>query len=336
MKLDMPTKLTPTFNIGSIPVYGDLILSPMQGFSDQPYRSLCRELGSAISYTEFINAIEILQDSPRIESKLAYLPQERPLVYQICDNDPGRLVEAALRLQERGPDVIDINMGCSVRNVSGRGAGAALLRTPIKVARIFRMLTQALEVPVTAKIRLGWDTNERNYLLIARVIEENGGALVAVHGRTKTQGYGGQADWDAIAEIKACLNIPVIANGDVRSVADIERIKAHTGCDAVMIGRAAIGNPWIFSRQDRQDVPIEQVQAMIVEHLKRMLDFYGREQGLLLFRKHVKRYISPHSINRAQRLSLLTAEQPTDFLRALDQFHTNSQTHQLTQPQFSS
>jgi len=145
MSLNTLTNPAPTFSIGSTPIYGDLILSPMQGFSDQPYRSLCRELGSAISYTEFINAIEILQDSPRIESKLAYLPQERPLVYQIFDNDPDRLLEAALRLQEKRPAIIDINMGCSAKAVSGRGAGAGLLQTPLKVARIFRRLTKALE-----------------------------------------------------------------------------------------------------------------------------------------------------------------------------------------------
>jgi nifR3 family TIM-barrel protein len=240
------------------------------------------------------------------------------LVYQVFDNDPARLLEAALRLQERGPDIIDINLGCSVRRVSGRGAGAGLLRTPLKVARIFRTLSRALEVPVSAKIRLGWDEGTRNYLLIARVIEENGGALVAVHGRTKAQGYGGRADWDAIAEIKSCLSLPVIANGDVRSVADIERIKAHTGCEAVMIGRAAIGNPWIFSRQDRRDVPVEQVRSMMLEHLERMLAFYGRERGLVLFRKHAKHYVSPDRLTRQQRLRLLTAEQPGEFLEAVE------------------
>ncbi len=316
MKSEKPTH--PTFKIGAIPIYGDLVLSPMAGYSDQPYRSLCRELGSAMSYTEFISAAEILQDTPRIEARLAFLPEERPVVYQIFDNDPGRLLEAALRLQERGPDVIDINLGCSVRHVSGRGAGAGLLRTPLKVARIFRTLSRTLEVPVSAKIRLDWDEDTRNYLLIARVIEENGGALVAVHGRTKAQGYGGQADWDAIAEIKACLSLPVIANGDVRSVADIERVKSRTGCEAVMIGRAAIGNPWIFSRRERGGVPVVEVRAMMLEHLERMLAFYGRERGLMLFRKHARHYISPDRVTRQQHRRLLTAEQPVEFLEALE------------------
>ena len=313
-----PTSLVPTFEIASIPIYGDLILSPMEGYSDQPYRSLCRELGSAISYSEFINAIDIVQSSPRIEPKLAFHPQERPVAYQIFDNDPERLLEAALRLQALGPDIIDINMGCSVRKISGRGAGAGLLRTPKKVARIFSTLSEILDVPVTAKIRLGWGEDTRNYLLIARVVEENGGALVAVHGRTRAQGYGGQADWDAIAEIKSYLTVPVIANGDVRSVADIESVKAHTGCDAVMIGRAAIGNPWIFSRRDREDVPVEDVRTMMLEHLERMQAFYGRERGLVLFRKHTNRYVSPYRLTQEQRTRLLTAEEPGEFLAALD------------------
>jgi nifR3 family TIM-barrel protein len=290
----------------------------MEGYSDQPYRSLSRELGSSMSYTEFINAIDILQNTARIENKLSYSPDERPIVFQIFDNDPERLLEAALRLQERGPDIIDINMGCSVRKVSGRGAGAGLLRTPLKVARIFRLLSNALEVPVTGKIRLGWDEDSLNYMLIARIVEENGGRLLAVHGRTRAQGYEGRADWDAIAEVKSCVNIPVIANGDVRTVADIARIKSHTGCEAVMIGRAAVGNPWIFSRQDRADVPLESVRAMILAHLDRMLAFYGPERGLILFRKHANRYISPYRIMRQQRVALLTAEGPDDFMRALD------------------
>ena len=150
------------------------------------------------------------------------------------------------------------------------------------------------------------------------MVEENGGALVAVHGRTRAQGYGGQADWDAIAEIKSCLTMPVIANGDVRTVADIESVKAHTGCDAVMIGRAAIGNPWIFSRRDREDVPVEDVRTMMVEHLERMQAFYGRERGLVLFRKHTNRYVSPYRLTQEQRTHLLTAEEPAEFLAALD------------------
>ena len=308
---------TPAFYVRHLPIYGDLILSPMDGYSDQPYRAMCRSLGSAMSYTEFINALDVLQGHPHLWRKLAYLEEERPVVYQIFDSEPVRLLEVALRLQEHGPDIIDINMGCSVRCVSGRGAGAGLLREPEKVARIFSLLSRSLKVPVTAKMRLGWDDDSRNYCQIARIVEENGGALIAVHGRTRLQGYSGQADWEAIAEIKHSVSIPVIANGDVSRVTDIERIKAETGCDGVMIGRAAIGNPWIFSRLDRDQVSQELLQDTMQRHLATMLDFYGPERGLVLFRKHASRYLAPLGLSSDQRQRLLTADQPVEFLQTL-------------------
>jgi nifR3 family TIM-barrel protein len=309
---------TPVFYVDNIPVFGDLILSPMEGFSDLPFRSLCRSLGSAMSYSEFINAMDIVQDNPNIKKKLAFFPEESPVVFQIFDNDAQRMLEAALRLQELGPDIIDINMGCSVRRVSGRGAGAGLLQTPIKIARIIKTLSRALEVPVTAKIRLGWNEESRNYLLISRIIQENGGKLVAVHGRTRSQGYGGKADWDAIAEVKQNLSIPVIANGDVYTLDDIEKIKMQTGCDAVMIGRGAIGNPWIFAGMDRDQVPLELVQSTMMQHLESMLDFYGKEKGLLLFRKHANRYLRLSTLPRQERIKLLTIDEPKQFIQELN------------------
>jgi len=314
----MEQNLHPIFYIGGIPVYGDAILSPMDGFSDLPFRRICRQLGSAMSYTEFINAMDILEGHPYIHKRLAFLPEEHPVVFQIFDNDPDRLLEAALRLQEKRPAIIDINMGCSAKTVSGRGAGAGLLQTPLKVARIFRRLTKALEVPVTAKIRLGWDDDSRNYLLIARIVEENGGALVAVHGRTRQQKYSGNADWDAIAEVRQTLAIPVIANGDIVSPEDIERAREHTGCPAVMVGRGAIGNPWIFDRRTRDQVPPEEARQVILQHLELSLDFYGPERGLVLFRKHASRYISPYRLPGALRQSLLTVETKLEFLSLLD------------------
>jgi tRNA-dihydrouridine synthase B len=309
---------SPAFHIRGIPIQGDLILAPMDGYSDMPFRTICRELGSAMSYTEFINAIDILNGHPYLHEKLAYQPEERPVVYQIFDNDPERLLAAALRLQEHQPDVIDVNLGCSARTVSNRGAGAGLLREPDKIAVIFQSLTHALKTPVTAKIRLGWDETSRNYRQIARLLEDNGAAAIAVHGRTRTQGLRGQADWDAIAEIRQAVSIPVIANGDVRTTADIERIKVHTGCPAVMIGRGAIGNPWIFSRLDREQVPTDAVQRTIHSHLKRMCDFYGAEHGLIWFRKHIKRYLRPYALSADVRQQLVTTEKVEEFLSLID------------------
>jgi tRNA-dihydrouridine synthase B len=312
----------PAFHIRDLPVQGNLILSPMDGFSDLPFRATCRELGSALSYSEFVNALDVINRRPLVAQKTAFLPQERPVVFQLFDNDPDRLAEAALRLQEQGPDVIDINMGCSARTVAGRGAGAGLLRTPLKIAAIFERLSRVLEVPVSGKIRLGWDEGARNFLEVARIVEASGGALLAVHGRTKAQGYHGRADWDAIAQIKQSLSIPVIGNGDVSSVADIDRLLAHTGCDGVMIGRGAIGNPWIFARLDRAQVPPEQVRQTMLRHLERMLAFYSGEYGLVLFRKHASRYLSTFPLNAEQRRRLFTATQPEEFVALLETLAT--------------
>ncbi len=271
-----------------------------------------------MSYTGFINARDVLAGSPSVQLKTKYTPVERPVVFQLYDDDPARLREAAFRLQEQEPDIIDINMGCSARRVSGRGAGAGLLRDPQKIAQIFNELSHKLFVPVSGKIRLGWDDNNRNYLLVARVIAENGGALVAVHARTRQQSYGGKADWDAIAEIKQSLSIPVLGNGDVRTTADIAALKYITGCDGVMIGRGAIGNPWIFSGFDRQQVSPQLIHRTMLKHLARMRAFYGQQRGLVLFRKHLVHYISPLPVSKTDRHRLLTTEKENEFTALLD------------------
>jgi nifR3 family TIM-barrel protein len=305
-----------------IPFNGDTILAPMDGFSDLPFRSVCRELGSTASYTEFVNAIDVVQRNrkvkQRVAKRVAFLPEERPVGFQLFDNDPDRLLEAALILMEHQPDFIDINLGCSDRSVSGRGAGAGLLRTPERIAEILRKLTARLPVPVTAKMRLGWDETSRNYLEVAKIVQDNGGALLAVHARTRKQGYGGQADWAAIAEICQAVSIPVVGNGDVRRAADIDRLKAATGCQAVMIGRAAVGNPWIFQRVERVEVPKEEVLRVMRLHLSRSLDFYG-ERGLVLFRKHASRYLNPYPGIEAFKKQLMMSARTEEFLRLVEE-----------------
>ena len=297
--------MTPEFSISDIPIYGKLILAPMDGFSDLPYRSLCREYGSAVSYTAFVNAIEIEGGSPAVYQELEYLPEERPVIFQIFDSSEDRLLAAALKIQNLKPDAIDINMGCSVRRVSGRGAGAGLLKGPGKIANIIQSLSRHLDVPTTAKIRLGWDDSNLNYLEIAKAIEDNGGALIAVHARTRAQGYGGRADWDAIAAIKQHVRIPVIGNGDIRTISDIDEMLVHTKCDAVMIGRAAIGNPWIFRRQSFPDITMDEFKSVIFDHLEKMIAYYGLDRAVILFRKHLAGYIRPLNPSVTLRQSLL-------------------------------
>lgn len=309
---------SPTFWVRDVPVFGDAILAPMDGFSDWPFRSLCRSLGSAMSYTEFVRAQHIVQAYEHMAARLTYEESERPVVFQIYGDDVDELFEAALRVQDRNPDIIDINMGCPARKVVYQGAGVGLMRSPLKVARIFRKLSSSLDIPVTGKIRIGWE-NCRSYKLIARIVEENGGSAIAVHARTKEQGYSGLADWDVIAEIKAAVKIPVIGNGDIRLVADIERMKAYTGCEAVMIGRAAIGNPWIFSRLDRDQVAPEMVHKLVRQHLERHLAFYGEYKGMVLFRKHALQYLKLQHLPRVVRTRIITQQDPAVFLELLDQ-----------------
>lgn len=303
--------------VGSVAVYGDAILAPMDGFSDWPFRSICSRLGSAMSYTEFVRAQHIVMAYEHMAPRLRFDETERPMVFQIYGDDPDEIVKAAKIVQDKRPDIVDINMGCPARRVVHGGAGVGMMLQPIKVARVFKKLTRELNIPITGKIRLGWE-NCKSYKLIARIVEDNGGSLIAIHGRTKEQGYGGNADWDAIAEVRQAVKIPVIGNGDVRTVADIQRMKEYTGVDAVMIGRAAIGNPWIFSKMDRDDVSTDMVFELVNEHLKRHLAFYGDRKGMILFRKHALQYLKLQRFTRAKRTDIITQTDPVEFIKKLE------------------
>jgi tRNA-dihydrouridine synthase B len=284
--------MNPDFFIQDIPVYGGLILSPMAGFSDVPYRLICREFGMAMSCLEVVSMDGVLWKNKKTFKLMDFRPIERPVSFQILGNDEDKLVEACRIIEVLGPDIIDVNMGCPVSDIAGKGAGAGLLKDPEKIGRIFRRLTRILRVPVTGKIRLGWDDKSRNYLEIARILEGNGASLIAVHGRTRSQLFRGKADWDAIAAVKQTVRIPVIGNGDVKCAADIERMKRYTGCDGVMIGRAAIGNPWIFQYKDRDQVSYSEKIEVILRHVSLMQAYYGEHIGIILFRKHITKYIT--------------------------------------------
>ncbi len=314
---------SPTFLVRDVPVYGDLILAPMAGFSDVPYRQICREYGSAISYTEFASVEGVIWKSRRTRRILNFHPSERPVAFQIFGADENQIVASCQAVEEWGPDLIDINLGCSTAKVSGRGAGAGLLRDPAKIGRIFARLSRALHLPVTAKIRLGWDDTSRNYLQVAHTLEDNGASLITVHGRTRAQNYFHPADWDAIGEVKQAVKIPVVGNGDVKCVADIERMKRDTGCDGVMIGRAAMGNPWIFRRCEFDEVPFAEKAAMIRRHLAAMVDYYGERVGVMLFRKHTVRYLRGGFDVTPVRIRLLTCDRMADVLQALQVYEAH-------------
>jgi len=313
------THSNPCFKIGKLEIHGDLVLAPMDGFTDSPFRAICREMGSSFSYSEFINAIDVIDQHPKLEERISFEKIERPIFYQIFDNDPDRILQAALILSQRRPDGIDINLGCSIRRVSGRGAGAGLLKEPHKIAQIFRRLTSELDIPVTGKIRLGWDEDSRNYLEVAQIIQENGGKMLAVHARTKENGFQGDVDLEAIAEIKHSLSIPVIGNGDVKTPGEVKRMKELTQCDAVMIGRGAIGNPWIFQKRERTDVSVDEKYATITDHLGRMKNFYGEPRGIILFRKHLKQYLVGTGITNKNLREILSCDDPSNLAQNLHQ-----------------
>ena len=310
----------PNCHIRDIPIYGDTLLAPMDGYSDWPFRSICRALGSAMSYTEFVKVEKILSRSKEPAKRLYYEEAERPVTFQIYGDDPDLILKAALIVEKWKPDIIDINMGCPAKSIADRGAGVGMMPSPLKIARTFRLLVKSLKVPVTGKIRLGWDKN-KNYKLIARIIEQEGGSLVAVHGRTKEQRYAGNADWDAIAEVKSIIRIPVTGSGDVRSVVDIQKMKAHTNCDAVMIGRGAIANPWIFAGYDREEVPVELVKETIHEHLQKSIQFYGEADGQRLFRKYAVQYLLLKTLDRNARKEILKERPAGEFLEMLNQVY---------------
>jgi nifR3 family TIM-barrel protein len=318
---------TPDFYVKNIPIYGRFILAPMDGFTDSPMRQLYRSFGSAISYSEFLNGIDVTMGNPHLESQLSFIECERPLVYQIYDDNPDRFLKSALKIIKRQPDIIDMNLGCSVRKISNRGAGSGMLRDPQKIALIASSLVKNLSVPITAKIRLGWDESTLNYLEIAHILEDCGISLIAVHGRTRKQEYTGKADWNAIAEVKASVRIPVIGNGDILSYAEGLQLLKSTGVDGVMIGRGAIGNPWIFSGSDRSQVTTGELFAVIDRHLHLMLAHYSERVAVLMFRKHLLRYLADYLNTSDIRRTIFSFEEAASLLDSISQLLNKGEIH---------
>ncbi|MBQ4514211.1 MAG: tRNA-dihydrouridine synthase family protein [Anaerolineaceae bacterium] len=308
-----------TFSIGPVKVSTPLLQAPLDGWTNEPFRRITRELGAPLSITEFINGLDVVHKTPNLPQRIAFDESERPIVFQLFDDDPDRLIESAVILEERcHPDIFDVNMGCSARQVANRGAGAGLLRFPEKISRIISGMTKALSVPVTAKIRLGWDSESINYLEIGKIVQECGAAMITLHARTRKQEYSGKADWSAIAALKAALTIPVIGNGDVETISDAERMMEQTGCDAVMVGRAMLKNPWIFSGYDFENVPLDLFCETCRKHLKYNKEYYGNHWGCVTFRKFAKRYLSRLDVSREDMQTLMTTDEPDTFCRYFD------------------
>ena len=309
---------SPKFMIGNIPIFGQIILAPMDGLSDASFRWITRKLGSAYSVSEFVNTLDYANQKSYEKKRLLFRDAERPFAVQLLDNDAVRMAECAARIEEDfQPDMIDINMGCSAKGVCGRGAGVGVMRNPQLVRDIFRLVTQAVSVPVTAKMRLGWDETSHNYIELSELAIENGAKLIALHGRTQKNSFNKPARWEQIGELKRRLNVPVIGNGDVKTVADAKRMLEETGCDAVMVGRAAKANPWIFSWRDRDQISVQEVYQLARFQLEDMIKLQP-ERGVMPFRKYMKAYLDPYNIPREQMKTLLTADNPASLLELLD------------------
>lgn len=306
----------PSFHIRNIPIYGNMALSPMAGISDSPYRRLVREWGAAWSYTEFVAAEQVLIGKEKTFQSFRYHPIERPIWFQIFGNAVDPIVEAAKRIESLEPDAIDINMGCSTHKVSQRGSGAGLLRNLPLAGRIIESLRKKISVPITAKIRLGWDQNTRNYLEALHVLEESGVEALSVHGRTKDMGYSGEADWNSIAEIKARAKIPIIGNGDITDFNLAQRRIRESKVDAVLIGRSAISNPWIFSGRHRKELTIGVVTLVAQLHYQRMVEFYTREHAFRDFKKFFYKYYQDFDFYQEARGQIVRKENAEEFEEA--------------------
>ncbi len=284
--------------IGGVTLDNNLILAPMAGVTDLPFRLLCSEQGAALAGMEMVSAKAIMYGNKNTESLLEIHPQEGPVSLQLFGSDPKIVSEMAKRIEERPFAVLDINMGCPVPKIVNNGEGSALMREPKLAGEIIAATVKAIEKPVTVKIRKGFDADHVNAVELSKIAEDAGAAAVAVHGRTREQFYSGEADWEIIAKVKEAVAIPVIGNGDVTDADSARRMLLETGCDGVMIGRAARGNPWLFGQiaaylRDGQTLPapsLEEKKEMILRHAALQLEIKGEYTGVREMRKHLSWY----------------------------------------------
>lgn len=306
--------------IANVTFSSRIILAPMDGYSDSAFRRLTRRLGSGASFTEFINTIEVMSKNTKYQWRCAFTEEEKPVAIQVFDDNPDRLIAGSCRIVELfQPEIIDVNMGCSVSNVANRGAGAGLLRTPEKIEKIIKGLVNALSIPVTAKIRLGWDETSINYLDVGKICEDNGASLVTLHARTREQLFKGTIDLNAIAKLKQHLSIPVFGNGDILSIRDAQKMMSETNCDGVMVGRAAIENPWIFSGHDPFTVPHALFYRTVMDHYALVKEIYEPFRACVVFRKFAKKYLTKLGTPKEDIRQLITMKDPVQFEIYLNQ-----------------
>lgn len=315
-------------HIGPFQLKNKLIVAPMAGVTDRPFRQLCKTMGAGMAVSEMVASNSLLWGSAKTLRRANHEGEVDPISVQIAGADPGMLAEAARYNVDQGAQIIDINMGCPAKKVCNVMAGSALLKDEQLVGRILDAVVAAVGAPVTLKIRTGWDRDNRNALRVARVAEQAGVKALAIHGRTRACGFAGHAEYDTIAAVKAEVGIPVIANGDISTPEQVKEVLEYTGADGVMIGRAAQGRPWMFREIQHyldtgEALPppeVEEIHRVLIAHLNELYEFYGDYTGVRVARKHISWYTKGLAGSAAFRHTMNQLETSAEQLAAVNGF----------------
>ena len=314
--------------IGKVGIDNPSVLAPMAGVTDLAFRLLAKEMGCGLVVSEMVSAKGLLYENCRTKDLIRIDPRERPTAIQLFGSVPAELAEAARRVEASGADIIDFNMGCPTHKIVRNGEGSALLRFPDLAATILKEMVAAVDIPVTVKIRAGWDAGSINAVEIARRAEQAGVSAIAVHARTREQFYAGKADWNIIREVKQAVKVPVIGNGDVRTVQDAERLLQETGCDGVMVGRAACGNVWIFRQiatylKEGRLTPspsFAEKAATLLRHLDMLTELKGTHIAIREMRRHAVCYVKGLPKSAELRTHFNQAMKRSDYEHILDEY----------------